>query len=343
MFPDRSHDLLFSALQDAGIPRSYVRRMLPDWWSDELIQDPNARVELDINLSRMFGLKLSNLLQDRPTITIDLPGGAKYKRSRRIGEGELGQATAIVHSLAKMIASAMTNEVLPIPENALDVRDEILGMGPKRVSLMAVIQYLWSKGIPTIHVTDLPVGLKKMDGLALKIDGRPVIVLCKRSTFEAWHLFIVAHELAHYALGHIEADEVLVDCTLGEESYFMGEDDQEEVAADRFAGIALNGGPIQYTSTRPANAAQLVDAALRQQEETLVDAGHVILNYGHRNAAWPIAQTALKRLDKGDAPAKINQFLFDHLELRLIPEASSEFLLKIAGFSLGEGPRGSAE
>jgi len=339
----QSQDPLFLALQEAGLSQSYVRKMLPDWWSDELIMDPAARVELDINLSRMFGLKLSNLLQDRPTITLDLPGGAKYKRSKRVGEGDLAQATAMVHSIAKTLATAVTTEVRPIPSDPYLVRQQVLSMGPKRISLLAVIQYLWACGIPTIHLREMPPGLKKMDGLALKIDGRPIIVLCKQSTFEAWHLFIVAHELAHCCLDHLVDDEVLVDCTLGEDSYLMGEDDIEEVAADTFASIVLNGGIVRYKSTKPANAAQLVEAAIRQQGETQVDAGHVILNYGHSNNAWPTAQSALKRLDSGNAPLRINEFLFDHLDLGLLPHTSCEFLLKVTGLSPEQAAMGATE
>jgi len=155
-------------------------------------------------------------------------------------------------------------------------------------------------------------------------------VLCKRSTFEAWHLFIVAHELAHCALGHIEADEVLVDCAVGEDSYLLGEDDPEEVAADEMSIAILNGEPgVTYTSRKRANAAQLERAALDYQKANQVDAGHVILNYGHRNNAWPTAQAALARMDRGDAPHKINSFLLEHLDLRQLPLSSVEYLLKI--------------
>lgn len=339
-----SSDHLFEALREAGIPRSYVKRMLPDWWTDELLGDPNARLELDINLSRMFGLKLSNLLQDRPSITIDLPGGAKYKRSKRVGEGDLAQATAMVYSIAKMVAAATTTEVVDLPTDPAAVRQGILAMGPKWVSLMAVVQYLWAHGIPVIHVKEMPAGLKKMDGLALRVGSRPVIVLCKRTPFSAWHLFIVAHELAHCALGHIGENEVLVDCTVGEESYLLGEgEDPEEFAADTLAIETLNGGPVRYTSSERANSAQLAKAAMDWQKAHQVDAGHVILNYGHWNDAWAVAQAALGLIDKQDAPARLNAFLFDHLDLGLLPEASAEYLLKVAGAEVPTGAEGGVE
>jgi len=331
------HDQLFQALQGAGISRSHIRKMLPDWWTDELLDDQAARLELDINLSRMFGLKLSNLLQDRPTITFDLPGGAKYKRSKKIGAGELSKATSIIHSISKMVVACMETPVIPLPSDPLEVRRETLTMHPKRVSLMAMVDYLWSHGIPTIHVLEMPDGLKKMDGLVLRIGNRPVVILCKRSTYEAWHLFIVAHELAHCALGHVEGDEVLVDCTLGEDSYLLGEADPEEVAADNFSIAILNGEPgVSYTSNYLPNANQLANSAIVYQRWHQVDAGHIILNYGHYNNAWAIAQAALRHIDQGDAPRRINQFLFDHLNLALLPESSADYLLKVTGMNANE-------
>ncbi len=338
------HDQLFQALHGAGLSRSHIRKMLPDWWTDELLDDQAARIELDISLSRMFGLKLSNLLQDRPLVTFELPGGAKYKRSRRIGEGELAQATSIIHSISKMVVACVSTDFVPLPTDPLVVRREVLAKHPKRVSLMAMIDYLWSHGIPTIHVSEMPDGLKKMDGLVLRIDDRPVVVLCKRSTYEAWHLFIVAHELAHCALGHVEGDEVLVDCTLGEESYLMGEADLEEVAADEFSIAALNGDHgVIYTSDVSANASQLANAALSYQRAHGVDAGHIILNYGHHNSAWAVAQAALRQIDKGYAPRKINQFLLDHLDLGWLPESSAEYLLKVTGMDSIYGLGDTAE
>ena len=189
-----------------------------------------------------------------------------------------------------------------------------------------------------MHVSEMPEGLKKMDGLCLRIGDRPVIILSKKSSFQAWHLFITAHELAHCALDHIERDEILVDYSVGEDSYLMADGDPEEVASDRFAIALLNGDHnIQYTSVEKANSAELADAAIKRQQSHQVDAGHVILNYGYRNNAWKVAQSALRRIDKGDAPKTINDYLFHHLKLNMLPHSSVEFLFKVADILEGGG------
>lgn len=333
MTPINQAKALYGALKRAGYSKAYVHRMLPEWWDDGLLNDSSARVELDLMLARMFGFKLDGLLKEVPEVSFVIPEGAKYKRSRKIDTQELGGATSLVHSIAKMVSTAVPVPITPLPENPFEIRSDILARQANRVSLMWLVGYLWERGIPTIHLKELPAGLKKMDGMCLKVDERPVIILCKQSSFQAWNLFIVAHELGHIAMNHIATNEVLVDYTVGENSYLMADEDPEEKSADNFALGLLNGEyDVRYTSTALANAAQLADAAMTYQGANQVDAGHVILNYGHYNRAWPIAQAALKLIDQGDAPGLINEFLFDHLDLHRLPKTSVEFLLKVSGF-----------
>ena len=323
---------LFIALQNAGFPKPYILKMLPDWWTEDLMNDPTVRIELDLSLSRMFGLNLRDLLNETPTVTFDVEGSMKYKRSRRLDGNDLTGATALLQSIAKMVNASMPHPYCPLPQDPLQVRQEILSAGAKFISLMSVVDYLWSKGIPTIHVSELPEGLKKMDGLALRIGDRPIVILSKQSPFRAWNLFIAAHELAHCSLGHIEIDEVLVDFSIGQDCYLLADDDPEELAADQFAIALLNGeDAIQYVSEREVNSNELVDAALRRQRTHHVDAGHVILNYGYRNNAWKVSQAALKKIDHSDARVDINEYLFSRLKLKMLPASSAEFLFKVTG------------
>jgi len=334
MTPNKQAQRLFRALKNVGYSKKYINHMLPSWWSDELLNDPLANVELSLTLSRMFGLKLRDLLQDMPAVEFEMPKGAKYKRSKKIDPCDLDGATALVYSVAKMVAAATPTHITSIPNDPFQLRKDIISRLAKRVSLMSVVGFLWECGIPTIHLADMPGDLKKMDGLCLKIGSRPVVILGKQSRYQAWQLFIVAHELAHISLGHVEENEVLVDYSVGEESYLLADDDPEESEADRFALALLNGEyDIHYTSSNPANAAQLADAAIEFQSKRQVDAGHIILNYGHFNNAWAVAQAALARIDKENAPTKINTFLFEHIDLSLIPNSSAEFLLKISGMA----------
>ena len=63
-----------------------------------------------------------------------------------------------------------------------------------------------------------------------------MIVLCRNSRSSAWLLFILAHELAHIALGHIDDDGMLID-----ENVKRNIQDTEETEANRFAEEVLSG------------------------------------------------------------------------------------------------------
>ena len=72
-----------------------------------------------------------------------------------------------------------------------------------------------------------------MDGFAARIDGRPVIVVCRRDRFCARILFIVARELGHLFLGHLDSNSTLVD-----EAMERNTRDDEEESANRTRVIA---------------------------------------------------------------------------------------------------------
>ena len=127
------------------------------------------------------------------------------------------------------------------------------------------------------------------------IDGRPVIVLCKRDRHTAWLLFILAHELGHIALSHIKDNEVLLD----EDVKDLG--DQEEEEANAFAIELLAGDAdrrYSYTGDTWLGAQQLAQLAAEVGARDCVDPGHIVLNYAHTmNGYWGVANAALDILE----------------------------------------------
>ena len=159
---------------------------------------------------------------------------------------------------------------------------------------------------------------------------RPVIVLCKKSAFSAWLLFILAHELAHIVLGHIDDDGILID-----ESVEHNVKDAEETDANAFANELLRGNTESrfHTSGSWPNAVQLAGVARLIAKEERIDPGHVILNYAHTMGKnfWPVANAALKLLEpKRDALKTVRAKMAAHLDWSSLPEDSSEFLMRIS-------------
>jgi Zn-dependent peptidase ImmA (M78 family) len=126
-----------------------------------------------------------------------------------------------------------------------------------------------------------------MDGMVVQTNDRPVIVLSKTADLWAWQLFVLAHEVAHVALGHVESDEILIDEELGKESYAMEDPDTDERAADAFAIAVLNGRPdaTYRVSSERVNAPTLAKAAFEHGKPQKIDPSYCS-ELAHRSGNW---------------------------------------------------------
>jgi hypothetical protein len=192
------------------------------------------------------------------------------------------------------------------------------------------LDYCWSIGIPVLHLSKLPSSTRKMDGMAVNVDGRSAIVLASGRTSPPWLLFHLAHELGHIALGH----GTVVDGSIEEDST-----DPQEVAANEFAIELITGraGMRVVPPGRWPNAAGLAQAAEALGSQLGVDPGHIVLNYAHsmsRGKAnfWPVANAALKKVPlEGDAVAMIRERLAENLDWSDLPTEGAEFVARMTG------------
>jgi hypothetical protein len=165
--------------------------------------------------------------------------------------------------------------------------------------------------------------------MAVKVRGRPIVVLCKKTKAPAWLLFILAHELGHIVLGHIPDDGVLID-----ENVDTNERDDEEMAANAFALELLTGKREANfrAGGRWPNAEMLVHFAKEYGRELKIDPGHIILNYAHTMGKefFPVANAALGKLGSPDAMGVVRRKLAQHLDWSRLPEDSSEFLMRVS-------------
>jgi hypothetical protein len=321
---------LYRRLQAVGLTRAYVRKIiLPEWWEDQAADNPAGYAEALAYLSRHLGLDLASLLEpDRPVVFRDF-GVCKFKKSQNATEDELALARAMATRAAQLVNIAVTEPPQPLPESASQIRREILGRGEPAVNLGNLIDYCWALGIPVIHMSTSPKS-KRPDGLAARVKGRPVIVLCKNDKFSAWLLFILAHELGHIALGHVAEDGLLLD-----ESMTNNVVDKEENEANAFAIELLSGNSETRFGTSGSwpNAQQLASRAKEFGKQLRIDPGHIVLNYAHTmgDGFWPVANAALARLEpKRDALKLVRRKIAENLDWSSLPEDSSEFLMRIS-------------
>ena len=163
--------------------------------------------------------------------------------------------------------------------------------------------------------------------MAVNINGRPVILLCRNDQSPAWMLFILAHELGHIILGHVDNNAILIDERISD----IVQDDEER-AANEFASELLNGSPnLRYQAgSRWLNAKKLASIAKTRGGKEHVDPGHIALNYGEQMDHMGVARAALKLLEMGqNAQEFVNNILNERLDWSAIPGDSAEFLSRV--------------
>ncbi|MDD5247563.1 MAG: ImmA/IrrE family metallo-endopeptidase [Rhodocyclaceae bacterium] len=327
---------IFGSLEAAGYPRDLQRLLLPDWVTADVLSDEAASAEVATILAKRLGLRPTSLFSRTPHIEALRRRDTKYKRSIPSRSKNLTAATAVAVAVAESIAAACHIPFSPFPNAAPALRQVVLTDFPgKWLGLRNLLMCCWAHGVPVVYLAEIGQGVSKMDGMVVQTDDRPVIVLSKSTDLWAWQLFVLAHEVAHVALGHVEPDEILVDEELGKESYAMEDPDLDERAADAFAIELLNGRPdASYrVSEEMVNAPTLAKAAFDHGISRQIDPGHIVLNFAHRSGEWATGVAAAKLLQAENPPAAsvINEAMWREFDLGAFSDDNLEFLRRATG------------
>lgn len=286
---------MLARFTSAGYSRSYVAALLPDWWDSSLNESESAVAQAGLELARLLGVRPSQLIWGKKGLQLDLPGSVRYKNVDR-STASLGvtHATACAYSLARTIKQIWSLPYVPVSGDAAGLRRHLLDVeGRPWVSFESLVEYCWASGIPVVHLTEAPSG-HGLDGIAVMIDDRPIILLLSRQINPAYHLFVLAHELGHIALGHLNGGGAIVDRIESPEAGV----DSDERAANQFA-LRLISGELSQQSFTPAgtpSAELLAGAALSIGALRKVDPGHIVLRYARGGGTAPAVQGALKLL-----------------------------------------------
>lgn len=332
--PNRQIDMIFGSLESAGFPRSLQSMLLPEWVTPEVLSDAAASSELATILAKRLGLRASPLFAASPRVESLRRRDIKYKRSIPNLSRNLTAATSIAVSVAESIASATLVEFKSFVGSADALRTEVLASFPGNwLGLRNLLMACWSHGVPVVYLAELGKGVAKMDGMVVYTNSRPVIILSKVSSLWAWQLFILAHEVAHVALGHVAPDEILVDEKLSEDSYASKDIDLDERAADMFAIELLNGKPIAtYTSSdNQVNFRELAESAFQFGKAHHIDPGHIVLNFANQSGNWKVGYAAAKVLqgENPPAPMVINSAMWGGIDSEVLPPDTVEFLSRV--------------
>ena len=319
-------------LARAGIPRGYVRNFVhPDWWADEVAATPSGLAEYHLMLAECLGVELASLRDPSSPVRLAEPPDFKLKLTSGTSPADVAVTVALVGQIAKLAEVAARHLPPARLEDAAGVREGLLAEGAPWPGLRELARWCWQSGIVVLHVSGLPKSLKKMHGIAALVRGRPVIMLCHGRRGSAWQLFVLAHELGHLALGHVEEGGALLDERVDEANRI----DDEEAAANRFAVELLCGDEATgFTATgRWPNAPALAREAQRIGSANAIDPGHVVLNYAHSMGGgefFAVANAALRRLEpNADAPGFLRRELADQLDWNQLPADAAAYLLRV--------------
>lgn len=301
---------LLKSFKGLGLTPTQVRRLMPEWWDDEAAEDEGGLLELQILLARRLNVSLASLQSQAPHPAFR-ETTQRFKTVHPEGSSQLAVAASIGHGLAQLLASACDKRVAQ-PLSAGQVREDLLGSRDTAVTLAGLCRWMWEHGLPVVHVTGWPDGLRRPDAMCVRVGDRPVTLVVRKELHPPKLAYLVAHELGHIMSGHLDAvkNAVLVDDTLPVDAQ-QSVNDPDEIEADSFAMTTLGGSALlalcrslvgpSYTELT------LAVAALRAAKGTALEPGQVILGWGRLTEDWKLTNMALKYLQTTQtAPLVIN-------------------------------------
>lgn len=329
----------FDRLKVAGYPRSYIEKLLPDWWDNSLFKTSAGALQFALILKQRLGLDASFGIDGELQIHAD-QRSTRFKHRRGTKEAELAIAAGLGIAVAKLALFCTTQSYTPLPRDSEAIRSEILALnGKDHVDFEGTLKLCWSHGIPVVFLKDLPRTTKRMTGMALSIGGRPAIVLGFNHSQHSRQLFVLAHELGHIVLEHLGVDGIIVDEDISDVRDTLVEandqrKDTEERQADALALAVIRGNhpdPIGVMG-RLSSAAAIAARAALLSRELKIDADHLILSYGKMHNDWARASQAM-----GYSPSQPSaiEVIADHfrggVDLGKLSIENQEYLLAVQG------------
>lgn len=280
---------LRAELLAAGLSRAAVDAAWPEWWSDQAEASVSARTELRLAVARNLGLAPKALIGER--VDFVWRDRARFKHLRAEDDVPVAALNSFGISVGRSLieATERNGDLVGLP--AAELRDILLKMGvPDLAGLLAVC---WAFGVPVAHLRVWPLAQKAMHAMVVGQHGRHAILFSREANYPATVAFTLAHEIGHIALGHVPAEDVLVDA---EDPAGQVDHDDEETAADRYALELLMGDPDPdiRINALTFNHAELADAVVRASPQYGIDPGTLALAVAYRRNAWPVAMAAMK-------------------------------------------------
>jgi hypothetical protein len=320
---------IYSRLSGVGFPKKYIREsILPEWWEDDLASyDFNRRVA-ELAISRTLKIPLDQLADGRSELVLGT-GEVRFKRWRDAEDAKLLPAVAVARRVAELLlfCSKELPDVRMERTTAASLRGALL-KGAPCVTLNDLLEAAWDLGVPVFHLALLPDRAKRLDGMALLVEGRPCIALASARPSPAWLLWTLGHEIGHIASGHLQAGDIL-DVDLDFHSEIK---DEQEANAYAFSLIY---GDAQVDFPPPVHPKKLVAIALKEGKAARILPECLVTRYGFQTGNWPVVQAALKLLHapNTNGQSQIKKTMLQRVALDRLTEDDRHFVCQVTGLS----------
>jgi len=316
-------------LQHAGIANAAIDAVWPQWWSDDASQSVSATAELTYTVARRLGLSPRALFDGSAQFL--WRDDTKFKKlDARTGDEEAALASFGI-AVGRCALGATPPTRFRGDLNVQTLRDIILGQN-RLVSGPELINVCWSLGIPVLQLRVLPLRQKRMHAMTVRVSDRYAILLGFESRYFARIAYILAHELGHVLLGHLEQSDALLEV---DDPLVSGSTDAEETEADRFALKLLTGqeDPRVISDVPSYSASQVADAARTTATHVNIDPGVLALCLGHATKKWDRSIGALKIIPPGEQNVGelINNVAAKQLNFGELSFNNQEYLARILG------------
>jgi len=322
-------DTIYAKLKPLGIDKRFIRDvLLPDWWSDEILSSKAGFLQTVSIIAKNLSVKLSDLLDPAEGMQLRPSTAVRFKSRSDEVSAQLFPYS-LVSKLSKIVSASFSGAYKSGSDSALELRRKFFESG-HYLNLENLIDFLWSSGVPVIYISEIPAAGQKFDGMAFKILNTPIIVVSSKRAQDAWYLFILAHELGHIALGHLNGDgNGIID------SNIEANNNDEEQKANDFAIRLLLEDPNKLPSLKLTGSAfDVVNKIRPLANELRVDAGSLALMIAYRDNSFAVASNALKIINpQPNAPNLIRIKMKEHLNFDKLSEEDLEFFERITGLS----------
>ncbi|WP_168927463.1 ImmA/IrrE family metallo-endopeptidase [Nitrincola alkalilacustris] len=332
----------FQSLQAAGYPRSFVTRFLPEWWDNSLLKTSAGALQFALILQQRLGLDVKfgqdGVLCIQPQSN---KTHTNFKRRIDTNVNELNVAANLGVAAARIAVITSQVPYKPLSCNPKLLYENILQLSGKNcVDYEGLLDFCWLSGIPVLFLKEMPRNTKRMTGMAVMVDGRPVILLGFNYSQYAKQLFVLAHELAHIVCGHLENNGALIDeevsgISEGLEGSATIRKDRQEIEADLFALNILRNGNIDVTDLIPrqTSSAVLAATAIGIGAQMGIDAGHLIVSYAKEHDDWIRASQALNFIEQRVSAVEVlKERFYLNSDLSRLGDESKEYILSVQGY-----------